>query len=270
MAIAELDIPLRGSVGAFTYKCYADKVVVCQKIGKHKKPLSEAQTRDNYRMRNTMAMFSLLKGSLVEHLEDCPDLGRASNWYVKLNKHRNLSYITKRERELGVCVVEGHQVSLGSLPEIGHCLTPAGVLLTDICIDNEVGDGTTVGALAADIVACNPVFAMGDRLDLVYVRQEQTADGLPKASSHGVEMVLDGSDSRLLNSLTGDVPWVRCEASGGAVLGLARPLAREAACFVHVRPEASGQHRVSSQQLLCVNDLVEGYRWELRKDLLLS
>lgn len=270
MAIVDVDIPVQGSVGSYTFKHYKDKVVVCQKIGKHKKPLSEAQARDNYLMRNTMAMFSLLKGSLMDFLEDCPDLGKASNWYVRFNKHRCQAYLTAEERSRGACVVEGHQVSFGSLPEIGHRLTPEGRLLTDIRIGNEIGAETTVGELSADIVEHNPAFAEGDRLGLVYVRQNQDTEGLPKASCHVVEMVMDRSDGKLVDSLAGEVRWARCAAGDGTVLGLSRPLEREAACFVHVRNAAPRRFRVSTQRLLCVNDLADDYHWEQRRALLLS
>lgn len=268
MATIDLDFPMHGSVGQMTFKHYPDKDVVCQKIGKHNKPLSEAQARDNYRMRNTMAMFAQLKGSLMDHLEGCPHLGWASNWYVRYNKHRNVSYLTRQEVVAGACVVEGHQVSHGTLTEIDQHLTPEGRLFTDICIDGEIDFQTTVGELSADILAHNPTFALGDRLDLVYLRQWVPSDGIPRARYYGVEVVLDKHDTKLLSSLAAVAPWQRHDVGGRGVLGLEQPLGRDAACFVHVRHRTSGRHQVSTQRLLCTNDMMEHYRWEQRRDLL--
>ncbi|MCQ2273928.1 MAG: hypothetical protein MJZ86_03940 [Bacteroidales bacterium] len=270
MALVDCDIPMRGSVGQMTFKHYADKVVVCQKIGKRTKSLSEAQARDNYRMRNAMAMFGQLKEGLLEHLEGCPDLRRASNWYVRYNKYRNESYLTKQEVKWKACVVEGHQVSHGTLAEIDQHLTPDGRLFTDIRIDGEIDAQTTVGELSADILAHNPAFALGDRLDLVYLHQQIDADEMPRAQYRETQMTLNRHDARLLGTLTADIPWVRHEVGGQGVLALARPLGRDASCFVQVRHSRSGRHQVSSQRMLCENDLVEHYRWEVRKELMMG
>ena len=270
MAVLKKGIPVIGTVGQVTIKHYTDKTVVCQKIGKRTKPLSEAQMRDHYRMRNTMAMYSRLKGSLMEHFEGCPHLGQASNWYVRHNKHLNVSYLTKHEVDMGACVVEGHQVSLGTLDAVNHHLTPSGRLVTDIRLGREIDDATTVGALAADILDHNPSFAQGDMLDLVYMSQMIAPGGIPMAKYHGASVVLDTNDDRLLNAHAGWVPWVMDEVDGQGMLALGAPLGRDAACFVHVRHSPSGRHQVSPQRLICRNEIVDDYRWELRKELLME
>lgn len=125
------------------------------------------------------------------------------NIFMKLNIQRATASLTKAMSESGCGVVEGWQVSRGSLPPIAiqHVLS-GNQFVTDIKISNAIQGGTTVGQLTADILANNPQFREGDNLGLaLFYNWNNAGNGWPYVSSRYTEITLDSTSTQVVFSI---------------------------------------------------------------------
>lgn len=125
------------------------------------------------------------------------------NIFMKLNIQRATASLTKAMSESGCGVVEGWQVSRGSLPPIAiQHVVSGNQFVTDIKISNTIAGGTTVGQLTADILANNPQFREGDNLGLaLFYNWNNAGNGWPYVSSRYTEITLDSASEQVVFSI---------------------------------------------------------------------
>lgn len=178
------------------------------------------------------------------------------NIFMSLNINQATVGFTKEMCEAGCAVIEGYQVSRGSLPPISLSASQSGnQYVTDIKISNAIQGGTTVGQLAADILANNSQFVEGDNIAFVFFRNWKTArTEWPYASSVYAEITLDTTSTTVINS----IPALdnRLSKSTGGFLqaswssaGEFEPTREVGFVAIHTRKSAS-MLQVSSQEIL--------------------
>lgn len=194
------------------------------------------------------------------------------NIFMALNINQATVGFTKEMCEAGCAVIEAYQVSRGSLPPIS--LTPSSSgnnYVTDIKISNAIQGGTTVGQLAADILANNSQFVEGDNIAFIFFKNWKTArTEWPYAASVYTEVTLDTSSTTVINS----IPSLdnRLSKSTGGFLqaswssaGEFDPSREVGFVAIHTRKSAS-MLAVSSQEILMnSNSLVaqfSGAAWD--------
>lgn len=194
------------------------------------------------------------------------------NIFMSLNINQATVGFTKEMCEAGCAVIESYQVSRGSLPPISLSASQSGNnYLTDIKISNAIQGGTTVGQLAADILANNSQFVEGDNIAFIFFRNWKTSrTEWPYASSVYAEITLDTTSSTVINS----IPALdnRLSKSTGGYLqaswssaGEFEPTREVGFVAIHTRKSAS-MLAVSSQEILMnSNSLVSqfsGAAWD--------
>jgi hypothetical protein len=125
------------------------------------------------------------------------------NIFMSLNINQATVGFTKEMCEAGCAVIEGYQVSRGSLPPISLSPSESGNnYVTDIKISNAIQGGTTVGQLAADILANNSQFVEGDNIAFIFFKNWKTSrTEWPYAASDYTEITLDTSSTVVINSI---------------------------------------------------------------------
>lgn len=194
------------------------------------------------------------------------------NIFMSLNINQATVGFTKEMCEAGCAVIESYQVSRGSLPPISLSVSQSGNnYVTDIKISNAVQGGTTVGQLAADILANNSQFVEGDNIAFIFFKNWKTSrTEWPYAASLYAEITLDTTSTTVINS----IPALdnRLSKSTGGYLqasfssaGEFEPTREVGFVAIHTRKSAS-MLAVSSQEILMnSNSLVSqfsGAAWD--------
>lgn len=175
------------------------------------------------------------------------------NLFMQLNINSAVAALTKDMAQNGCAVIEGYQVSKGSLPPIGTGSTSvSGAIATDIMLTEAITSATTVGQLSADIIANNTAFQRGDNIAVILVFNWQDARRYPYASSAYSELTLDTESTTRLASLdiVNRLSSLSLGGSDPLHLGLGAPTnENEYGCvFIHTR-RVDGALKVSSQTL---------------------
>lgn len=125
------------------------------------------------------------------------------NWFMKLNVNKAIVGTSKEMNEAGCAVVEGYQVSVGSLPPINNSVAGSGTnYVTDIVLSNAITGSTTIGQLSTDILNNNPQFVEGDNIAFVFFRNWLTSrTEWPYAASVYTEITLDTASTKLVSAI---------------------------------------------------------------------
>lgn len=178
------------------------------------------------------------------------------NIFMSLNINQAAVGFTKEMCEAGCAVIESYQVSRGSLPPIGLSASQSGNnYVTDIKISNAIQGSTTVGQLAADILANNSQFVEGDNIAFVIFKNWKTSrTEWPYAASVYTEITLDTSSTVVINSIPA-LDNKLSKSTGGflqaswSVAGEFDPSREVGFVAIHTRKSAS-MLAVSSQEIL--------------------
>ncbi len=194
------------------------------------------------------------------------------NIFMSLNINQATAGLTKEMCLAGCAVIEGYQVSRGSLPPIALSPSQSGnQYVTDIKITNAISGSSTVGQLSADILANNSQFSEGDNIAFIFFKNWLTSrTEWPYASSVYTEITLDSTSATVINS----IPSLdnRLSKSTGGFLqvswsstGQFDPTREVGFVIIHTRKSAS-MLAVSSQEILMnSNSLVaqfSGATWD--------
>lgn len=125
------------------------------------------------------------------------------NIFMALNINQATVGLTKEMCLSGCAVIEGYQVSRGSLPPIALSASQSGSFyVTDIKLTISIGSSTTVGQLAADIIANNSQFQEGDNIAFISFKNWLASRvEWPYAASSYAEITLDPTSAVLLSSI---------------------------------------------------------------------
>lgn len=251
---------LKGGAGGYTYYVRAGEQVVRQR--KNNSNYGEEARRSRAQM-----VRRILWGNLVNNFKamkswqpsayDNKSQGQTDyNIFMALNINQSICGCSKEMCQSGCAIVEAFQVSRGALPPITNSVDNANLhYLTDINLSITVSGSTTIGALAADIIANNPQFVAGDNIAFVFFRnwQEPRVEW-PYAASVYTEITLDPTNTQALSTITN--LGSRLSKSTGNTLQLSwtdaaatSPLHEVGFVAIHTR-RGTGQLQVSSQQII--------------------
>ena len=251
---------LKGGAGGYTYYVRSGEQVVRQR--KNNSNYGEEARRSRAQM-----VRRILWGNLVNNFKamkswqpsayDNKSQGQTDyNIFMALNINQSTCGCSKEMCQSGCAIVEAFQVSRGGLPPITNSVDNANLhYLTDINLSITVSGSTTIGALAADIIANNPQFVAGDNIAFVFFRnwQEPRVEW-PYAASVYTELTLDTTNTQALSTITN--LGSRISKSTGNTLQLSwtdaaatSPLHEVGFVAIHTR-RGTGQLQVSSQQII--------------------
>lgn len=300
MAILESLLPMKKSAGNLTFKHRKSdgRVIVTQKIETFHNHRTTRSMQNKLSMTNTVAMYRYLRDNFRENIELDDKKRNAYQTYVHLNKTLTRCWLPQKEMRQGNAILEPHFISNGTLKPVLCHLESDGTMRTDIVLGLNTLDGVTVGDFACDVLEHNADYRTDDLLRLVYLLQTTYPGGTAgtffhRIKDHSLLLMLDTSDGRQLSDVLDTSLW---GVSGGR-LALLQPLSYAAATVVHLRPQVHSagytkekiystlrQHlaagfplatyvtpdahrlacKVSRQQLLCDNPLIEEYATEER------
>lgn len=279
MAKARVSInPLyKGGAGGYTFYVREGEQVLRQR--KNNSNYGESASRTlaqmyrRIRWGNLVNTFKAMK-SWQAKAYDSKTTGQTDyNIFVSLNINTATVGSTKGMNQAGAAVWQAFQVSRGSLPPIANGLSSGNSqFITDVKLSITITGSTTVGQLAADIIANNPQFQAGDNLALITFRNWTPAGGrFPYAASVYQEITLDAANTNPLTS----IPTIgsRIVKTSGNVLGIstttseASDSAHEVGFVaIHARQSASTL-QVSSQSIVMLDEQFinqySGSEWDL-------
>lgn len=196
------------------------------------------------------------------------------NIFMQLNINQATVGLSKEMCEAGCAVLESYQVSRGSLPPIALSNAQSGnQYVSDIKLSNAISGSTTVGQLAADIIANNPQFVAGDNLAFIFFMNYKTQrTEWPYVGTTYTEITLDTASSTVINSIasldnrlsksTGG--YLQCSWSAS---GEYDPNREVGFVLIHTRKTASSL-AVSSQEILMNSQSIaaaySGSEWDMQ------
>lgn len=194
------------------------------------------------------------------------------NIFMALNINQATVGLTKEMCLSGCAVIEGYQVSRGSLPPIALSASQSGsYYVTDIKLTITIGGSTTVGQLAADIIANNSQFQEGDNIAFISFKNWLASRvEWPYAASSYAEITLDPTSAVLLSAVPVVGSRIGKDTSGNLQVswssaGQFEPTREVGFVAIHTRKSAS-MLAVSSQEILMnTNSLVSqfsGATWD--------
>lgn len=194
------------------------------------------------------------------------------NIFMALNINQATVGLTKEMCLSGCAVIEAYQVSRGSLPPIALSASQSGsYYVTDIKLTITIGSSTTVGQLAADIIANNSQFQEGDNLAFISFKNWLASRvEWPYAASSYAEITLDPTSAVLLSAVPVVGGRLGKDSNGNLQVGWSSTgqydTTREVGFVaIHTRKSAS-MLAVSSQEILMnSNSLVSqfsGATWD--------
>ena len=279
MAKARVSInPLyKGGAGGYTFYVREGEQVLRQR--KNNSNYGESASRTlaqmyrRIRWGNLVNTFKAMK-SWQAKAYDSKTAGQTDyNIFVSLNINSATIGSTKGMNQAGAAVWQAFQVSRGSLPPIANGLSSGNSqFITDVKLSITITGSTTIGQLAADIIANNPQFQAGDNLALITFRNWTPQGGrFPYAASVYQEITLDAANTNPLTS----IPTIgsRIVKTSGNVLGIstttseASDSAHEVGFVaIHARQSASTL-QVSSQSIVMLDEQFinqySGSEWDL-------
>jgi hypothetical protein len=196
------------------------------------------------------------------------------NIFMQLNINRATVALTKEMCEAGCAVLEGYQVSRGSLPPIALSNAQTGnQYVSDIKLTNAISGSTTVGQLAADIIANNPQFTAGDNIAFIFFKNWKTSrTEWPYVATSYTEITLDASSTTVVNSIP-ELDNRLSKSTGGylqvswSTSGEFEPTREVGFVAIHTRKSAS-MLAVSTQEILMNSQSIastySGSQWEMQ------
>ena len=180
------------------------------------------------------------------------------NVFMSLNSVNMHVGLTKEMSLQGCSVVAGQKISRGSLPKIEHAdVSDEGSQGFKITLSNAISSSTTVGQLAADIIANNPQFKAGDNIAVITFQNVKVSGTLPYASSIYSEVTLDTESATLLSSITNASRLIKDTRNHLAFDQSSMPDGEVGMCLIHTR-KVAGSLQVSTQSILMNGDAIDG------------
>lgn len=163
---------------------------------------SESQQRRRIKWANLVNFYKACSFWMPKAFENVKQGQTMYNKFMSLNVNDTVVALTKDMAQSGCAVVEKFQVAKGSLPliELGRGDANANIA-TSIVITSAISATTTVGDLAADIIANNEEFLAGDNLAIISFTSFLDGQGYPYSRSIYKEITLTPSSTDLLTTI---------------------------------------------------------------------
>ena len=163
---------------------------------------SEAQQLRRVKWANLVNFYRACQFWMPKAFESVKQGQTMYNKFMQLNINESRVALTKDMAQSGCCCPELYQVAKGSFPQIQ---LSAGDATFDnkasIVVTQAISGTTTVGDLAADIIANNEEIIEGDNLALIFFYSTRDAQDYPYLRSVYKEITLNTSSTVLVSSI---------------------------------------------------------------------
>lgn len=248
----------KGGAGGYSFYVRGGEQVVRQR--KNNSNYGETASRTYPQMvrrvkwSNLVNMYKIMKTWMPKAFENKSQGQTDYNIFMSLNANNVSAALTKDMSLADNCIVEAVQVSRGTLPPLALDADGLGGLYTtNIKITSAITGATTVGQLAADILANNGDFVANDNLAIIkFDNYIDPRVEWPIAHSYYAEITLNTADTRTLASIPGIAGIFG--KSDSDYLTIAANRSNEVGCVaIHTRKQ-SASLSVSSQSIVMLTD----------------
>lgn len=218
-------------------------------------PRTPAQMDNRVRLQNVVSVYRANKNWMKGAFENKKQKESDYNAFVSANLSSSQVAFTKQQAAAGAAVAAPYQISSGSLGSIEQQVSES-ELQTNIYLGTlTIDQATTVGELAAAVIANNNNIVQGMQLSLILnIQQVNQVTGIPYIITRAYEVLLDPSSQDLLSAY---YPDGLLASGGGQDNILYADLSEQgsgAASFI-LSHTVSATTRVSEQSLLMFGSL---------------
>lgn len=248
----------KGGAGGYSFYVRGGEQVVRQR--KNNSNYGETASRTYPQMvrrvkwSNLVNMYKIMKTWMPKAFENKGQGQTDYNIFMSLNANSVSAALTKDMSLADNCIVEAVQVSRGTLPPLALVAdSVSAIYKTNIKITTDITSATTVGQLAADILANNGDFVANDNLAVIkFDNYIDPRVEWPIAHSYYAEITLNTADTRTLASIPGIAGYF--DKSADNFLTIEANRSNEVGCVaIHTRKQ-SASLSVSSQNIVMLTD----------------
>lgn len=248
----------KGGAGGYSFYVRGGEQVVRQR--KNNSNYGETASRTYPQMvrrvkwSNLVNMYKIMKTWMPKAFENKSQGQTDYNIFMSLNVNSVSAALTKDMSLADNCIVEAVQVSRGTLPPLALVAdSVSAIYKTNIKLTQDITSATTVGQLAADILANNGDFVANDNLAVIkFDNYIDPRVEWPIAHSYYAEITLNTADTRTLASIPGIAGIF--DKSSDNFLTIEANRSNEVGCVaIHTRKQ-SASLSVSSQSIVMLTD----------------
>lgn len=246
---------IKGSAGEVTFRVVNGQTVMSKKTTRAANTRTSAQQKQRVKWGNVVQTYKKVMPYVDKGFENKPKGVTDYNMFMKLNMQITDVYLTKQQVASSACVIDGYQITQGSLPSIKTTGMGANQV-TDINLGTlTIDDTTTVAAFSQAVVSGNRHFDYGDQISFYEVTQEVNAvTNYPFVDCEASAVVLSKTSQTPLLTLVPKNAFLNVDG----YLGHGDSTDDGAFCWVHSRYK-NAKTTVSTQFLLPHNSLLETY-----------
>ena len=252
---------VKGKVGNTTYYYRQGEQIARQALNNsnygESARRSETQQERRVKWGNLVNLYKVMSSWMPKAFETKKRNQTDYNMFMSLNVPSTTISLTKDEANKGCAVVDAYIIAQGSLPPVQSTgASGEENFFTDIYVSITISGSTTVGELAADIIAKNPGFLEGDNIAFVVFSNWADGTTYPYAATEYYELTLDSSSSALFN--TNPLSQILSKSSANYI-GVGEEVNVTAknvgwAC-IHTR-QTTGGLKVSSQSIVLLKPVI--------------
>lgn len=246
---SKASMTLKGRVGAITYYSSDGRQIsrASQNSSNYGAGAKRTELQQNRRVRwaNLVNMYKASKSWMYYAFEYKKPGVSDYNKFMSLNVDRSSIALTKNQAASGGCVVEGYQVTEGSLMPV-EIEQKGNIYITSIAIGlTEITDDTTIAQFSASVIGANSWLSEG--MQISFISYQQTVDryGIPRVICTPYELTLD---IKSLDTVRAYLP-VFCSSVTDGYLSTNDNISVGAFCYV-LSKEQAGRTIVSTQYLI--------------------
>lgn len=246
---SKVSMSLKGRVGAITFYDSDGRQIsrAARNSSNYGKGASRTALQQNRRVRwaNLVNVYKKSQGWMYYAYEYRKKGVSDYNKFMQLNVNRSFIALTRDEAASGACVIDGYQVSEGSLMPISHALID-GVWVTNIKLgDYTIDDETTIGNFTEAVIQNNTWIREDYQISFISYQQMIDEYGIPRIICTPYELTLKkNSTDKVRNYLP-----VFCSSVKNGFLATNEDITIGAFCYV-LSAKENGRTVVSTQYLV--------------------
>ena len=256
---------MNGSAGSLTFKQTHGQTIVSEKITNPTDAKTPGQLKQRMKWSNIIKMYQVLQPYMKQAFGGGRDSRSDYNLFVQTNLGLNPVYLTKQQVTAGACIVAPYAVTQGTLKSI--TVTGKGKeAVTNISVGSlTINEETTVAEFSNAVVQNNSHINYDDQLTYFLVHQDMNeVTSTPIAEVDACYIVLDKSNNAKLYSLV--YPRGFCVKDGYLAAKPDMEYGNHGMVWVLSRKK-EGKTIVSTQYLICENDILENFQGRAAYDL---
>lgn len=194
----------KGRIGETTYYASKGRQIARQALNNsnygESARRSLAQQRRRVKWANLVNFYKLCSGWMPKAFESKKPGQTDYNKFMQLNVNAQRVALTRDQAINGGCVADAFAITQGSVKPANLRLDGRDAM-SDIAVSESyvIGQNTTVGALAQEIISNNATIVDGMQLSVVVVSSSVDANNIPRCQVAFYEVVLDVESVELLS-----------------------------------------------------------------------